>query len=132
MSDTTTAILNETLSVESRIDTVLGSVDRELDWSNDSGWQPGDPLYERRSPFAGGQFWVLPTVANPSAPTLAELASAMAVRTGLQLDDYQRAFIDAWFSGPSPVGTQTAPARPSPLPIDGHAYRRRTKRRRRR
>lgn len=47
MSDTTTEILNDTTSVQSRIDTVLASP--ELDWANDSGWHPGDPLH--RHPY---------------------------------------------------------------------------------
>lgn len=40
----TVDVLNDSTTLQSRIDTVLAAPD--LDWSNDSGWQPGDPLYE--------------------------------------------------------------------------------------
>lgn len=37
-------VLNDSTTLQSRIDTVLAAPD--LDWANDSGWQPGDPLYD--------------------------------------------------------------------------------------
>lgn len=40
---TTTDVLNAATTIQSRIDTVLATP--TLDWANDSGWQPGDPLY---------------------------------------------------------------------------------------
>lgn len=46
----TTAVLNATTTLQGRIDTVLATPD--LDWDDDSGWQPGDPLYERPDPDA--------------------------------------------------------------------------------
>lgn len=40
----TVDVLNDSTTLQSRIDTVLATPD--LDWANDSGWHPGDPLYE--------------------------------------------------------------------------------------
>lgn len=37
-------VLNDSTTLQSRIDTVLATPD--LDWANDSGWHPGDPLYD--------------------------------------------------------------------------------------
>lgn len=36
-------VVNDSTTMQSRIDTVLATPD--LDWANDSGWHPGDPLY---------------------------------------------------------------------------------------
>lgn len=40
----TVDVLNDSTTLQSRIDTVLAAPD--LDWANDSRWQPGDPLYD--------------------------------------------------------------------------------------
>lgn len=50
----TTEVLNDTTSVQSRIDTVLSTP--VLDWANDSGWHPGDPLYDYPNPTRGEQY----------------------------------------------------------------------------
>lgn len=57
----TVDVLNDSTTVQSRIDTVLAAPD--LDWSNDSGWQPGDPLYDRPNPYLRyGDQWVRPLI----------------------------------------------------------------------
>lgn len=42
---TTTEILNGATSIQSRIDTVLTAEDHQLDWTVDTDWMPGDPIY---------------------------------------------------------------------------------------
>ena len=38
-------VVNDSTSIQSRIDAVLGSADSDYDWSPDIKWWPGDPLY---------------------------------------------------------------------------------------
>lgn len=47
MSATTTEILNDTTSIQSRIDTVLTAEDHQLGWAADVDWMPGDPVHPR-------------------------------------------------------------------------------------
>lgn len=240
----TTEILNDTTSVQSRIDTVLSAEGNQLDWSNDTGWQPGDPIYQhpyvrawrteelsvvpremvqvideperdmrctdcavswsgpepcwscgtdcpprRRSSWlhspmpdigpalasveamvrasarrsvavararedalgavpvrvvmgfdgsrdddvavfvaAPDRMWVLPSVSDVHAPTVAELSSA----AGFVLEPFQHALVNAWFGSIERLGVELSRDRscPLPLPIDGHAYRRRRRSRR--
>lgn len=44
-------VINDTTTMQSRIDTVLASVQPEYDWSPEIEWWPGDPLYPRPNVF---------------------------------------------------------------------------------
>jgi hypothetical protein len=52
---TTTEVLNDSTSVQSRIDTVLTAEANQLDWADDCGWFPGDPLYSRPRGYICGE-----------------------------------------------------------------------------
>jgi hypothetical protein len=174
---TTTEILNDSTSVQSRIDTVLATP--ELDWTNESAWFPGDPLYSSpgctpRHMFDLIEQWTAPARCEPcqvrwsgdtpcwvcgeprphagldgaraawaaASPrrAAASLMVTIDVRpfveaierltrslASLDLDPFQRYWLNQLVPTAPPADPISCPL---PLPIDGRAYRRRSRRRR--
>lgn len=137
------------------IETIDGAL-RDFEVSGDAmRWTPEPPEPAPRQRLARGGVLMVPDVADPSAPTADEISRAVpidVVEVVLEIDtsrfvEAMRRAAEALTAMAPKIEALTRPLRqaatrmqereaarqhqPVPLSIDGHAYRRRTRRRRR-
>lgn len=132
---------------------ILEQIDSAVyDWEIGPDAMRCNPAEPPRAPAHDA--WVfVPTVANPDAPTLAELRAAAPVPAfeavdvapwvarieewsrefaGLRMEPFQRHVLDRWVTGMNRRVAEFRRTGPEPLSINGHDYRRRQLARKRR